>query len=637
MVRICNLNYRFELYVLGFIFFLTREEDLFMKRLSLFHSRRNREKPHGAASRSQALLEFALAVPILLMLLFGIIDLAALFSAWLSVENIARQTVRYAVTGQYDPAFCVDGPDAGADACAGDDWEAEQDAARLLSVQEYANRQTVALFHTPGAAQDEIGHINITVCSSRDADDDGSPDFTFYAPTVPTYGDCQQGGVSTSDAGAPGDRVIIAVDYNHPYITPIFNQTWPMTHLFSQREGIVEQFRVPRLISLPPLIGGPTLTPSNTPPPTATGTATASPTATNTPLPLYIEIINPEVSGVIITSVDQTRFEAVAWDPNIGTTNGTGIDRIDFWFTGPSHIPGRTERQIGYCAFSGNAPCQRIDAVVDYTTLANGTYTMYARARGSDGRYSEIVSKEFILQFPATATATITNTPTSTAVPTCDDLSIVNTYIWGDDFRVTIRNSSTAEGYLVGSTMTWNSPYSPPVYFDYFWFRNTYSSNQYYNPSSRSMYSTTNPVISWSDPAGAPSPLAGAAKTIWGADFVTEGYPMAGNYAVTLTIYLPDVGNCILSTSLYEPTPPPTNTPQPTSTPRPTDTPGPTSTPWPTRTPRPTNTYGPSPTPWPTSTPRPTNTPGPPTPTRTPAPPTNTPDATATPTICFDC
>ena len=52
-----------------------------MKRLTIF-SHKNRKSLHGAASHSQALLEFALALPILLMLLFGIIDLAALFQAW---------------------------------------------------------------------------------------------------------------------------------------------------------------------------------------------------------------------------------------------------------------------------------------------------------------------------------------------------------------------------------------------------------------------------------------------------------------------------------------------------------------------------------------------------------------------------
>ena len=57
-------------------------------------------------SRAQALVEFALALPVLLALVFGIIDFALIFQAWLSVENVARQTVRYAVTGEYNVENC---------------------------------------------------------------------------------------------------------------------------------------------------------------------------------------------------------------------------------------------------------------------------------------------------------------------------------------------------------------------------------------------------------------------------------------------------------------------------------------------------------------------------------------------------
>ena len=51
------------------------------------------------AGRSQGVVEFALAAPVLLMLLFGIIDFSLLFSAWLLVQNVSRQAVRFAVTG----------------------------------------------------------------------------------------------------------------------------------------------------------------------------------------------------------------------------------------------------------------------------------------------------------------------------------------------------------------------------------------------------------------------------------------------------------------------------------------------------------------------------------------------------------
>jgi hypothetical protein len=295
-------------------------------------------------------------------------------------------------------------------------------------------------------------------------------------------------------------------------------------------------------------------------------------------LPVYIEIINPDPSGMIVTSVDQTRFEAIAWDPNVGTTNGNGIRNIKFWFDGPGSIPGRTESQAGYCAFSGNSPCSRIDAVMDYTTLPNGTYTMYARAQASDGRYSATISKEFILNFPPTPTPTITDTPTATPVPSCNDVFITNEQVRNNsttsDFRVTVRNNNQADGYLISSVLTWDSPYSPPMYFDYFWFLNTRTENRYFNPSQSNYYDYNKSPVSWSDAAGAPAPLAGEAKTIWGSRFHRQGEPaLAGTFNAVLTFYFPDLGNCVVSTTFVQPLPtptaiPPTNTPvTPTATP----------------------------------------------------------------------
>src|SRR5258706_6992162 len=54
------------------------------------------------ASRAQSIVEFALTLPILLLLLFGIIEFGRIFQAWVTVQNAARAAIRYAVTGQYD-------------------------------------------------------------------------------------------------------------------------------------------------------------------------------------------------------------------------------------------------------------------------------------------------------------------------------------------------------------------------------------------------------------------------------------------------------------------------------------------------------------------------------------------------------
>ena len=52
------------------------------------------------------MVEFALALPVLLLLTFGTIEFGRLLQAWLALENGARFGVRYAVTGSYNPEDC---------------------------------------------------------------------------------------------------------------------------------------------------------------------------------------------------------------------------------------------------------------------------------------------------------------------------------------------------------------------------------------------------------------------------------------------------------------------------------------------------------------------------------------------------
>ncbi len=84
------------------------------------------------------------------------------------------------------------------------------------------------------------------------------------------------------------------------------------------------------------------------------------------------------------------------------------------------------------------------------------------------------------------------------------------------------------------------------------------------------MFDSSNATISWSDPAGAPAPLAGEAKTIWGATFQRNSQPfLSGNFNVSLTFFFPELGECVVSTNLVQPTPSPTPIP-PTKPPTPT-------------------------------------------------------------------
>ncbi|MEO8392912.1 MAG: TadE/TadG family type IV pilus assembly protein, partial [Chloroflexota bacterium] len=46
--------------------------------------------------------EFAITLPILLLLLFGIIEFGRIFQAWVTLQNSARAAARYATTGVYN-------------------------------------------------------------------------------------------------------------------------------------------------------------------------------------------------------------------------------------------------------------------------------------------------------------------------------------------------------------------------------------------------------------------------------------------------------------------------------------------------------------------------------------------------------
>jgi hypothetical protein len=61
-----------------------------------------RQNKRPISRRGQSLAEFAITLPILLLLLFGIIEFGRIFQAWVTLQNAARAAARYATTGQYD-------------------------------------------------------------------------------------------------------------------------------------------------------------------------------------------------------------------------------------------------------------------------------------------------------------------------------------------------------------------------------------------------------------------------------------------------------------------------------------------------------------------------------------------------------
>src|SRR5512147_769134 len=120
-------------------------------------------------SRGQAMVEFALILPVLLMILMVVIEAARVFSAWLILENSVREAARYAVTGQFDPAHCTDADncDAGKH-LSRPDREALEDAARLLTIQDVGRGAAGGLLvDFSNTTRNSRSFYDLVICSSR--------------------------------------------------------------------------------------------------------------------------------------------------------------------------------------------------------------------------------------------------------------------------------------------------------------------------------------------------------------------------------------------------------------------------------------------------------------------------------------
>lgn len=65
-----------------------------------------RNKKIRKHSRAQSLVEFALILPIFLLVLTGIIEFGYAWFTWSAVSEVARMGIRYAITGQYSNSYC---------------------------------------------------------------------------------------------------------------------------------------------------------------------------------------------------------------------------------------------------------------------------------------------------------------------------------------------------------------------------------------------------------------------------------------------------------------------------------------------------------------------------------------------------
>jgi hypothetical protein len=537
----------------------------------------------------QSLVEFTMMLPLILTVLFILIEIARAFHAWLGVENAARFAVRYAVTGEYSEEECY--------LLFGDDCmsKMQQEEARLSAIKTAALKGSAAILIDQTANWDEAGFFKVTVCS-----DPGE----LVAPTVPfdSYECVDENGDLFEYAGDPGKFVVVVVDFNHPLLSPFFSVWWPELHLTSQRMARVEDYRGGRKIALPPDMPSPTASltytplPTNTPTITSTPSKTPTPTSSPTPTPTR-DCSDYQIEQIWIVDDDlrvQVRNDSafdgeftgssMAWDVyyqnqyvNYFEWNGTR------YYSGDDGNPPTSSDPVPSLGFPAES-----------SYLWRSDFNNILSDPGLVGDFQVHLTIDEVCPLEASISI-IPPTPTPAPPPDCSKIYASGVRVYGDDFEIRVTNQNYVDAYLIGSMLTWPDEIKSDMYVNYFRFVGiTYDSwNYYYSPV---VAASSNILLPYQS------------SNWWEADFnniPTEG--LWGTFRGDLTFEFPEYGLiCPVSEDLVvipEPTATPTMTPTITLTPTITRTPTITLTPTITRTPTktsiPTQTYTPTITPTP--------------------------------------
>jgi Flp pilus assembly protein TadG len=144
--------------------------------------------------RGQALVEFAMIAPLLVILIFGFTDVARMYNAWVTIQGAAREGARYGVTGN---ATC-DGFSSDRLACI--KYEAEQRTKPLTNNE---------------------ANVSVSVKSW---------DYPNYTASL------------SNDPGQPCDALEVQIDYTFVPSTPLVGSLFGNLHLKGRERLVNEPF-----------------------------------------------------------------------------------------------------------------------------------------------------------------------------------------------------------------------------------------------------------------------------------------------------------------------------------------------------------------------------------------------------------
>ena len=190
--------------------------------------------------KGQSMIEFALALSMLLFILLGLIEVARWFHSYLAVQYASREAARFAVTGK-PPMYISDGPGSCEEVGHPETGEAYQLPDDYLACRVDYIKQVGIELSKLGLLADPIqgditkpGYLGVLVRGS---------------PSI--------GGSPMADhPGVARGKIEIRVVYNHPVYNPFFSVLLPTIRVVG----------VTRLINEPWIGGGPEVPASFQPP-----------------------------------------------------------------------------------------------------------------------------------------------------------------------------------------------------------------------------------------------------------------------------------------------------------------------------------------------------------------------------------
>jgi hypothetical protein len=604
--------------------------------------------------RGQAMVEFVIALPILLFVIFGIIEFGRMVFAWMAVQNAARFGIRYAVTGEFNEIYCIEagnllgGAHVAADTDGGDPQDCKIpdtytnsdkankereliDLARLFSIQDAAVGGGTGLWLRPNVSGNyeqylglhneafigfpgEIGFYHITVCSNRSGQ--YAMDYSNYA--IPLCKDM----INTQlmdDAGGPGDRVKVHVEHRHPLFLPILSNLWPSVSLNAERDGLVEKFRTSRVIGVSgPILSAPTWTQTptitNSPTLTYTPSITPTPTASTTPIPVDCDKIVIDYSfigdlgggfyGALVRIRNTNPVPIHLFQANVNWEKlppSRYFEAMSFNFS-PLFIlndftPPTTWNPAGTIELAAAG-------VGDYIGLFKPVAEPVQGATVVDLVFEDGCTLGVAANMPTsttTLTPTITDTPTITPIPDCSDYSMTGfTFLNTAIQRMTIVNGDVVDAVVNQIQFNWNYAENygiangyPNLKVDWFAWNGSYFHLGIEGDGIEDSSSPTNWV-------GGSLPFNSGSSYTWSIDFDEDwaaGLALTGVVSNDFGVIIDFANGCQLRRDpvfrpiiSWTPSATPTVTWTPTPPPPPTNTAIPTATLLPSATPLPTFT-----------------------------------------------